>query len=132
MNLKTYLGEALFQTHGDLCQSLINNDYNIEDFYTGGNDWGDFSRVYIQLAIDAGVTTYEGFLVWFGENKQDNDLAPTRQLWTRQTGIKKSTQNIRTYKYRVKQRQELNDLREAVALKWIDENREQAINYLKK
>ncbi|MES1987283.1 MAG: hypothetical protein V4440_04495 [Pseudomonadota bacterium] len=125
----TNLGTALYESHGALCEELIKADYDLDNYYDGGKSWGDFSRVLAMVAVVRGAKDYNEYLEVFESIKQGDDHAVTPQLFARLTGIKGNTQTRRTNDYRRRQSAELAELR---ALRWIDENLDQAKEYIAK
>lgn len=132
MDLITKLGSALYETHGALCEELINAGYNLDTYYDGYNKWGDFDRVLVMVAHIRGALSYEGYLKTFDVIKKEHDHVVSRPLYARLTGIKSKTptltQTERTRRYRQNQNAELQELR---ALRWIDDNTKLAIDYIK-
>lgn len=134
MTLVETLGTALFETHGKLCQELIDAGYDLDSFYNGADRWGDFRKVLIQVAIIRGATSYDEYREIFETIKQEDDQLASKQLFSRQTGIYTprvdTTQTDRTRKYRQRQREELLRLRELTAKTWIDEHLDEAKQYI--
>lgn len=128
MDLKTKLGTAMFETHGQLCQELINAGYDLDNYYDGGKAWGDFSRVLVMVAVSRGAGSYDDYLDMFDGLKQADEIPVSRQLFARLTGIRTNSQTQRTRKYRQNLNAELAELR---ALRWIDDNPVDAISYIR-
>ncbi len=132
MNLVTKLGTALYETHGQLCQELINAGYDLDNYYDGSKHWGEFDRVICMVAFVRGAKTYQEYLELFGSLKVlgSDDQMVSQKLFARLTGIKTParTQTERTRNYRANQSAELQELR---ALLWINDNPVAAIEYIR-
>lgn len=134
--IKQIIGTAFLDTYGDFCLEAINAGYSLDYLYDASNNWGDFSKVFIIVAVARGATSYEDYLKFFEEIKPEDHQPASKQLFVRVTGISTavSPQNQAVYNktYRHKKRAELQQARELIALKWIDENTEQAQEYIDK
>lgn len=130
MDLITKLGTALFATHGKLCQELIDAGYDLDNYYNGSDEWGNFDRVLVMVAQVRGASSYYEYEVAFNKLKQEGDNLVSKKLYSRLTGVKAlpRTQTERTRHYRQNQSAELGELR---ALRWIDEHTKDAIAYIK-
>lgn len=130
--LLTKLGSAMYETHGALCQELIDAGYDLDNYYNGADRWGDFNRVIVKVAQARGAGSYDEYLRLFETIKQEGDQVVSKQLFARLTGIytprTNTTQTDRTRRYRANQSSELAELR---ALRWIDDNTVDAIAYIR-
>ena len=124
------LGTALFETHGKLCEELINAGYDLDNYYDGSAGWGNFDRVLVIVTKIRGARSYAEYLELFDSLKQDQEQPVSQKLFARLTGIKAParTQTERTRNYRANQSAELAELR---ALRWIDNNPVDAISYIR-
>lgn len=131
--LQTLLGTAVYESHGVYFKELINAGYDITTYYDGGRRWGDVSRVLTMVSYVRGLRSYAEYLKFYESIKQPNDGGVvTPRVYAKLTGITQiaKTQTVRTRNYRQRQSQELADLRESTALKWIDEHVEETKLYL--
>ena len=128
------LGTHLFETYGEFCLDLVNAGYDLDLYYDGGLGWGNFTKVLVMVSVLQGATSYDEYLSWFERVKQPNDRVASKQLFARLTKIytprTNTTQTDRTRTYRRKTLAELQSLREATALKWIDDNIDLATDYI--
>lgn len=132
-DLRNQLGSEVFESHGDLCQELIDAGYALDNYYDGGNKWGDLSKVFVMIAHIRGAKSYNDYLAMFeGLKRAPEDRTVTIQQYARLTGVKSTTatttQSARTKRYRQNQSAELAELR---ALRWIDDNTIDAIQYIR-
>lgn len=127
------LGTYIYDTYGDYFRELIAADLNVGDYYDEERRWGDVSRVLAQIAVLRGASSYKEYLLAFENLKrEEHDSVLTPVSFARLTGIKKKslTQNARTKAYRLRLRKERDELRELVALNWIDNNLNDAKKYI--
>lgn len=133
--LLTFLGSAVFETHGEFFKELIDNGYDITHYYDGGSRWGDVSKILAMVSYIRGVRSYADYLAFYEAVKQPDDGGALSSVgYARVTGVKREikTQTERTRRYRQRQADELRALRESTALKWIDENTEKALLYIRR
>lgn len=133
MTTQELLGLSLYETHGAMCDELVNAGYNLNLLYT---DWGDFRRIYVFYALYKGIRDYDSFVKWFNTVRVDGDVLPSKQLFTRNGGFvskKRMDSDLQAEynrQYRLRTRKELEALRELTAKTWIDNNLEQAQKYI--
>lgn len=134
-NLETQLGSAVYDSHGQYFMELLVAGYDVDLYYDGGNGWGDVSKILAMVSVVRGATSYEDYEKFYNMVKRDYDGGLlSRRSFARLTGIKArpANQTARTRVYRQRQAQELQALRKATALKWIDENTDEAREYIDK
>lgn len=137
MTVEQIIGTALYETHGAVCEELVNAGYDLQDYYdAGGLKYGDFSKVYIKLALVRGAKSYQDYVDFFHSVKQESDKLASKQLFARVSGIYtprvNRTQTDRTRSYRRRLKDELDALREATAKAWIEHNLDEAKDFIAK
>ncbi len=134
-DIQNKIGTAFMDTFGGLCLETVNNGYDLDTLYDGGRKWGDFSKVILAVAAGRGVKSYDGYLELFEKIKPADHEPVTKQMFARFTGIStvdNKSQVTYNKRYRNKTKAELDELRALNALYWIDDNVEQAKEYLNK
>lgn len=135
-DIQTTIGTAFYDFFGPYCQELVDAGYDLDDYYSAGDRWGDFSRVLVKVAQLRGALSYDDYVAFFEQVKPADHKVASKQLFARITGIYtprvNNTQTDRTRTYRQRQAQELRDLRELNALKWIEDNPKQAQEFINK
>lgn len=135
MTIEEQIGTALYETHGALCEELVQAGYDLENYYDGRGEWGDFKRVLVMVSVLRGATNYAEYEAFYRENRGEYDTLASKQLFARLTGIytprTDKTQTDRTRTYRLRLREERDKLRELTARAWIEGNLQEAQDFIK-
>jgi len=133
--IKHQIGTAFVDKFGGYCLEAVNGGYDLNTLYDGGKKWGDFSKVFLAVAVLRGCKSYDDYLSVFDYIKPVDHEPVSKQMFARFTGISTAEggkQAVYNQTYRHKTRAELDQLRALNALRWIDDHRDQALEYIHK